>query len=196
MALRKIAPLGCPTLRMKASSVDDGGSPEVRSLIEDMMETLADSGGVGIAAPQVDVSLRLFIMVINLNDPDPGTPGPEAVVMINPLITGHSDEIEKDWEGCLSIPGIRGVVPRFTSITIKYTGEEGAEEEREFHGFAARVCQHEYDHLEGLTYLDRLEGVEDIVSELWLEERSSQDGSSEVVEVGEIAGMASGKTDV
>jgi peptide deformylase len=85
--------------------------------------------------------------------------------MINPEITAHSPDLKKDWEGCLSVPGLRGLVPRSTSVTMKYTNRQGDKEEQEFHDFAARICQHEYDHLDGLTYLDRLESTKDIISD-------------------------------
>jgi peptide deformylase len=163
--LRKIIYLGSPALRRVASPVDDPWSPEIQNLIDDLVATLMDAEGVGIAAPQVNIPLRLFIVAFRSDPLSLDAPGIEPTAMINPSITAHSREIVKDWEGCLSVPGIRGLVPRFKSVVMRYTNREGGEEEREFVDLAARICQHEYDHLDGLTYLDRLESVKDIVSD-------------------------------
>ena len=152
-------------LRKMARPVESVNSPDVQALIDGLIETLTVSNGVGIAAPQVGVSLRLFVIAPG---PDPSRPDvPEAgpVAIINPEITGHSPEIVKDWEGCLSIPGIRGLVPRFRSVALRYQRRDGVSEEAEFTDFIARICQHEYDHLEGLVYLDRMDGVKDIISD-------------------------------
>jgi peptide deformylase len=186
--LRKIIQLGCPALRRLASPVDDPGSPEVQGLIDDLIATLMDSGGVGIAAPQVNVPLRLFI-IVSRSDPGHGeAPDLEPMVIINPEIIARSPEVVKGWEGCLSVPGIRGLVPRHKSVTLRYTTREGIREEQEFLDLAARICQHEYDHLEGLTYLDRLESVKDIISDSCYQAPSSG-GQACLAEKPHITGM-------
>ncbi len=168
--VRKIVYLGCPVLRKTASPVESVAAPGLADLMDDMTATLVDAGGVGIAAPQVDVSLRLFIVASSPNPRYPDAPEIEATAMINPEIISYSPEIVRGWEGCLSVPGLRGLVPRSHSIIVRYTTREGTLEECEFAGFAARICQHEYDHLNGLAYLDRLESTKDLVSEAWYQQ--------------------------
>ncbi len=165
--VREIVHIGHPVLRKKALPVESVESPEIQRLIEDLNATLAEAEGVGIAAPQTGVSLRLFIITSRPDPEGPDMPEMESTAIINPRIITHSSVIVKDWEGCLSVPGIRGLVPRFESITVEYQLRDGRTEEREFTGFVARVFQHEYDHLEGLVYLDRLESVKDIISEIY-----------------------------
>jgi peptide deformylase len=163
--LLDIVRIGFPVLREIARPVESVESPDVQTLIDSLIETLIVSNGVGIAAPQVGVSLRLFVIAPG---PDPRRSDvPEAgpIAIINPEVTSHSPEIVRDWEGCLSIPGIRGLVPRFRSVTLRYQRRDGVSEEAEFTDFIARICQHEYDHLEGLVYLDRMDGVKDIISD-------------------------------
>ena len=160
-----IAHIGFPVLREIARPVEAFDSTDVQAFIDDLIETLAASNGVGIAAPQVGVSLRIFL-VMPVSDPhQSGQEVTEPLVMINPEITAHSTETVKDWEGCLSVPGLRGVVPRYRSVTLRYQGRDGRFEEKEFADFAARICQHEYDHLDGLLYLDRMDSVKDIISD-------------------------------
>lgn len=160
-----IVRIGFPVLREIARPVKSVKSPDVQAFIDDLIETLVVSNGVGIAAPQVGVSLRLFVIAPGPDPLRPDVPSAGPVVIINPEITGYSPEIVKDWEGCLSIPGIRGLVPRFRSVTLRYQRTDGSREEAEFTDFIARICQHEYDHLEGLTYLDRMDSVKDIISD-------------------------------
>ncbi len=129
------------------------------------MATMLDADGVGIAAPQVYESLQLFIVASRPNPRYPDAPTMEPEVVINPEIVWRSDEIVKGWEGCLSIPGIRGHVPRPWRIRARYRTLDGVEVEREFEGFVARVFQHEDDHLRGIVFLDRLESNRDIICE-------------------------------
>ncbi|MFQ5965075.1 MAG: peptide deformylase [Candidatus Scalinduaceae bacterium] len=163
--LLQIAQLGHLILRKKAEKVVDIRDPLVNSLINDMLATVVDVNGVGLAAPQVYESLRVFVVASHPNLRYPMAPEMESTAMINSEIIWSSDEIVKDWEGCLSIPGIRGLVPRPKAIKVKYSKRNGNSEEVEFSDFIARVFQHEYDHLEGIVFLDRLESTRDIITE-------------------------------
>ncbi|MBA4418009.1 MAG: peptide deformylase [Syntrophus sp. (in: bacteria)] len=166
----EIVQIGYPVLRKKASPVAAVESPKIQRFIDDLSRTLMEEKGVGIAAPQVNVSLRLFIIA---SHPDPrysDAPEMEPEVIINPEIIAHSQEMVKGWEGCLSIPGIRGLVPRYRSIALRYTKRDGSQDERIFTDFSARICQHEIDHLDGIVYLDRMESPQDIVSDAYYRE--------------------------
>ena len=157
--LRQIAQLGHPVLRTLAAPVERPTSVDVRALIDDMLATLREADGVGIAAPQVYEPVALFIVASRPNPRYPEAPTMEPEVVINPEILGRSEDMVKGWEGCLSIPGIRGEVPR------RYQTAGGQQIEREFTGFVARIFQHEEDHLRGIVFLDRLESTRDIVTE-------------------------------
>ena len=163
--LRQIAQLGHPVLRTLAAAVKRTTSVEVRALIEDMLATLREADGVGIAAPQVYEPIALFIVASRTNPRYPEAPTMEPEVVINPEILERSEDIIKGWEGCLSIPGIRGEVPRHRRIRAHYQTIGGKQVEREFTGFVARIFQHEDDHLRGIVFLDRLESPRDIVTE-------------------------------
>ena len=140
-------------------------SDAVRTLVADMLETLRDANGVGIAAPQVFESQAIFIVASRPNPRYPDAPLMEPEVVINPTIIERSTEFDKDWEGCLSIPGIRGEVPRRRHITAQYYRFDGSYVEREFSDFVARIFQHEDDHLRGIVFLDRLESTRDVITE-------------------------------
>lgn len=129
------------------------------------MQTCSDANGMGIAAPQVSHSQRIFIVASRPNARYPYAPHMQATAVINPQITWKSAETEKDWEGCLSLPGVRALVPRHTHITVKYTARDGTAVESDYDGFIARVFQHEYDHLDGKVFIDRVETTQDIVME-------------------------------
>ena len=163
--LRQIALLGHPVLRTPAEAVAFPLSDEVRALVDDMLATMREADGVGIAAPQVYQSLAIFIVAPRPNPRYPDAVEEPPIVAINPEIVERSTEMERGWEGCLSIPGIRAEVPRHRRILARYRDMEGAPITREFEGFPARVFQHEDDHLRGLTFLDRLESPSDLVSE-------------------------------
>jgi peptide deformylase len=163
--LRQIALLGQPVLRQKALPLDDPGGSFVQSLIEDMLVTLVEANGVGLAAPQVFEPLRLIIVASSSNPRYPDAPAMAAIAMINPELLWQSDEIEKGWEGCLSIPGLRGVVPRHKRIGIRYLDRGGEPIEAELSGFPARVFQHELDHIEGIVFIDRIESSRDLIME-------------------------------
>lgn len=176
MAILKIARMGNPVLRAQAQEVTDPSAPAVHALVRDMVETMVDAGGVGLAAPQVHVPLRLMIFRLPPARvaAEDGTPLPEGAsddedesadplgplhLLINPVITPLSDETALGWEGCLSVPGLRGIVPRYTHIRYEGLGLDGKSFEREAHGFHARVVQHECDHLDGILYPMRMENL-------------------------------------
>lgn len=162
--LLEIAQLGNPVLRNKTSVVTDINHSIVQ-LIEDMKWTVNTVNGVGIAAPQVFESKRIYVIASKPNERYPNAPYLKPVAMINPEIKELSNQLEKDWEGCLSIPGIRGLVPRSKQLVIEYTNMTGKKIIKKYSDFIARVIQHEFDHLEGIMFLDRLESNKDLVSE-------------------------------
>ncbi|GIK44315.1 MAG: hypothetical protein AMXMBFR31_13780 [Candidatus Desulfobacillus denitrificans] len=154
--IREILRMGDPRLLEKARPVEAFGTPELRALVADMRETMRAANGAGLAAPQIGVGLRVAIFGFEKN---PRYPQAEAVpytVLLNPVLRPLSDEIEEDWEGCLSVPGLRGVVPRWTRMAYRGFDPEGAPIEREASGFHARVVQHECDHLDGILYPMRI----------------------------------------
>jgi len=163
--LRQIAQLGQPVLRNTARTVVDPAEPAIQALIEDMLVTVAEVNGVGIAAPQVFEPLLLFIVASGPTPRYPQAPAMEPTAMINPEITWMSNELEKGWEGCLSIPGIRGLVPRHTRIAVRYLTRSGELREEELTGFVARIFQHEFDHLNGAVFIDRVDSTMEIVTE-------------------------------
>ncbi len=161
----EIAELGNPVLRKRAEEVDNLQGQAFQALIDDLIATAFDANGVGIAAPQVSESRRVFIMSSHPNARYPNAPKMKPTAIINPEIIFNSDETVKDWEGCLSIPGIRGIVSRHKFIRARYFLRNGIEEEREFSDFVARIFQHEYDHINGVLFIDRLESNKDIITE-------------------------------
>ena len=156
MAVREILKMGDPRLLRVAQSVREFGTPELHVLIADMFDTMAAARGVGLAAPQIGEDLQLVIFGIDRSERYPDAPSVPTTILLNPVITPLSDEIEEGWEGCLSVPGLRGVVPRY--LRIRYTGvdPEGRAIDREADGFHARVVQHECDHLVGRLYPTRM----------------------------------------
>lgn len=169
-----IAQLGDRVLRQQAQSIEKIES--VQPLIDELIATAAACNGVGIAAPQVGQSYRLLIVASRPTLRYLRAPKMEPTAMINPRIIAHSDEIVKDWEGCLSIPGIRGWVPRYRAIEVEYTTRDDRTERRELTDFVARIFQHEYDHLGGLVFLDRLESTRDIITEQEYQKQIVNDG--------------------
>lgn len=147
MALLKIARMGHPVLVRRADPVGDPAAPSIRALARDMVETMADAGGVGLAAPQVHVPLRLIAW---------RSAAGGVGVLADPVVEALGDATEEGWEGCLSVPGLRGVVPR--ASRVRYAGRdlEGRPVEGVAEGFEARVLQHEVDHLDGVLYLSRM----------------------------------------
>ncbi len=161
----EIAQLGDQILRQKAQIVSDVHDAEILQIVEAMQVTLASTSGVGIAAPQISRSKQIIIMASRPTPRYPSAPQMEPTVMINPGFRALSEVKEKDWEGCLSIPGIRALVPRYRGIMIHYIDQQGDFVEVELSGFVARIFQHEVDHLEGKTDLDRVENNMDIFAE-------------------------------
>ncbi|HEY1258336.1 MAG TPA: peptide deformylase [Stellaceae bacterium] len=158
MALLKIARMGHPVLRGIAAAVEDPTAPCVRALVEDMIETMADAGGTGLAAPQVHQPWRIVVFEVGAERLTglAGDTAQELTVLINPVIEPLGRERALGWEGCLSVPGLRGVVPRYLRIRYRARGLDGEAIEREVEGFHARVVQHECDHLDGILYPQRM----------------------------------------
>lgn len=152
-------------MRQHALQVEDINSDTIVKLIEVMLNSLSESNGVGLAAPQIFQSLRIVIVASRPSKRYPLAPEIEPVLMINPDFELMSQKMRKDWEGCLSIPGIRALVPRYEKIKITYLDQQGKQQELLADGFIARIFQHEFDHLNGLVYLDRVENNRDIISE-------------------------------
>jgi peptide deformylase len=158
MAVLKIARMGHPVLQKRAEFVDDCTAPEIRRLVADMIETMEDAGGVGLAAPQVHVSLRLFVYRIpagRMGHSQSPPIGP--AVLFNPALEPQGQQTDLDWEGCLSIPGLRAAVPRFRQVYLRAQDREGQDIEGVVEGYQARVIQHEYDHLDGILYPSRVD---------------------------------------
>jgi peptide deformylase len=162
--LLEVSQVGNPILRQIAQPIDRLNE-SIQTLIDNLMEILLQSNGVGIAAPQVAASHRLVIIASRPNPRYPKAPEMEPTVMINPRIIMTSNEIVKDWEGCLSVPGIRGLVPRYSAIAVEYCDRQGKLQQQHLTDFVARIFQHELDHLNGIVFLDRLETTRDIVTD-------------------------------
>ena len=170
MAILKIARMGHPVLQAPAEAVADAGAPEITRLIADMIETMADAAGAGLAAPQVHVPKRVVIFHLpegragnggeggeDGNGGEGGNGGPRPpTVLINPVVEPLDDEVEVDWEGCLSLPDMIGAVPRYVRIRYRALNPDGEAIERTAEGFHARVVQHECDHLDGILYPMRM----------------------------------------
>ncbi len=207
MAILKIARMGHPVLRAPAAVVEDPGAPEIRRLVQDMIETLDDAGGTGLAAPQVYVPKRVVLLLVSdararaeeerdddaqeegeeegqdtgddENDDDEGVP---LTVLIDPEIEPLGDEVKLGWEACLSVPGLAGEVPRYRSIRYRGFGLDSAEIVREAHGYHARVVQHECDHLDGLLYPDRMTDLSRLAFTSELKHLMDQESADEIVE--------------
>lgn len=163
--LAPIIQLGNPILRQKAVEIQNIQDQHIQQLIDNLIATVTQANGVGIASPQVAESYRLFIIASRPNARYPHAPEMEPTAMINPQIISHSTEVVKGWEGCLSVPGIRGLVPRYQKIEIEYTDRNGNLQKQELTDFVARIFQHEYDHLEGKVFLDRVESTDELMTE-------------------------------
>jgi len=159
MAVQEVIKIGHPLLLKRAIEVENFDSPELDQLVCDMKETMAARNGAGLAAPQIAVSLRVVIFGVSENPRYPGAESVPETILINPEISIIGTERESAWEGCLSIPHMRGLVPRYTSIRYRGFDEKGKLIDREVHGFHARVVQHEVDHLDGVLYPSRIEDL-------------------------------------
>ena len=156
MSVREVLRMGHPVLRERAKPVEKLATPELRELIQDMKDTMASLNGAGLAAPQIGVSQRVVIFGVEQNPRYPDAEEVPFTVLVNPKITLLTREVEEGWEGCLSVPGMRGVVPRYTKLRYSGFDEHGTPVEREAEGFHARVVQHECDHLDGILYPQRM----------------------------------------
>ena len=152
MTVREILKMGDPRLLRIAPPVTEFGTPELQALVQDMFDTMHAADGAGLAAPQIGVDLALVIFGFKRNVRYPDAPPVPETVLLNPRIVALDDTLEDGWEGCLSVPGLRGVVPRFARIRYSGFDLEGRPIEREADGFHARVVQHECDHLIGKLY--------------------------------------------
>jgi peptide deformylase len=173
MSILKVARMGHPVLRRRARALDktELKNPLLQKFFDDMIDTMYEYNGVGLAGPQVHEGLRVFVAML---DEEPGEKS-EAAVIINPQISPVGSALEEGWEGCLSIPDIRGMVPRHTDITLKAIDRHGKDIEIRLHGFPARVAQHETDHLDGVLFLDRMQSMQtltflDEFSRYWTKE--------------------------
>ena len=167
MSILKVARMGHPVLRAKARTVDKAEikNPSIQDFIDSMIDTMFEYSGVGLAAPQVHESLRLFVAMLDADGEGEG----DAVVLINPEITVIGDQTVEGWEGCLSIPDVRGRVPRAHHITVSALDRNGKRFELDLKDFPARVVQHENDHLDGVLFFDRMKSLETLT---YLEEYS------------------------
>jgi peptide deformylase len=179
MSILKVARMGHPVLRTPAAPLErsDIKNAAVQRLIDDMMDTMAEYHGVGLAAPQVHESVRLFVVAFDPTKPEPGEDDPlEPFAIINPELTPVGEEIVEDWEGCLSIPDIRGRVPRFRELGLRAHNRKGERFELRLRDFQARVIQHENDHLDGVLFFDRMRAFTSLTfldeySRYWVKDR-------------------------
>ena len=164
MSILKVARLGHPVLRQVTGffSKPELLSPATQKLIDDMVETMKEYDGVGLAADQVHVSKQVAVLEVGDNPRYPSKPHVPLTVLVNPQITPLSDDMEEDWEGCLSIPDLRGRVPRFRRIRVRAWDREGRDLDFVAEDFHARVIQHEFDHLNGNVYLDRMRDLKSL----------------------------------
>ena len=156
MAVREILKMGDPRLLRVAQPVRDFGTPDLLALVADLHDTMVAANGAGLAAPQIGVDLQVVLFGFQHNERYPEAPPVPMTVLVNPVITPLSDAEEEGWEGCLSVPGLRGVVPRWSRIRYSGFDAQGRPLEREAEGFHARVVQHECDHLIGRLYPTRM----------------------------------------
>lgn len=168
MTVREVLKMGDPLLLQVAEPVAEFGTPQLDGLLKDMFDTMDDYDGAGLAAPQIGVSKRVVIFGLKENPRYPDAEQVPITVLINPKITVHSMQIESGWEGCLSVPGMRGMVDRYSHISYRGFDAVGNPVEREVEGFHARVVQHECDHLDGILYPSRIKdmryfGFEDVL---------------------------------
>ncbi len=159
MAVREIFQMGDPLLYQRSEEITDFDSAQLRILIEDMFDTMVNSDGAGLAAPQIGVLERLVIFSVEANPRYPDAETVPRTILINPKIEVLGDEQEAGWEGCLSIPGMRGVVSRPSHVCYSGYNESGEKFSREVTGFHARVVQHECDHLDGILYPMRIKDI-------------------------------------
>ena len=161
MAIKDVLRMGDARLLQRAEPIRDFGGAALQALLQDMRDTMRALSGVGLAAPQIGVPLRVVIFGVDKNERYPDAEVVPQTVLINPVLTALSDEMEEGWEGCLSVPGMRGLVPRYTKLRYQGRDEHGALIDRTVSGFHARVVQHECDHLDGILYPMRIRDMRD-----------------------------------
>jgi peptide deformylase len=159
MAIRPVLKMGDPVLLQVARPVERFDSPELRELLQDMKDTMASLDGAGLAAPQIGVSLQVVIFGVGKNPRYPQAEEVPYTELLNPVLEPLSDEMEEGWEGCLSVPGMRGLVPRYTQLRYRGFDPKGAPIDRNVSAFHARVVQHEVDHLLGILYPMRIRNL-------------------------------------
>lgn len=159
MTARRVLRMGHPILLERSQPVDKFSTSELRALIDDMLDTMIAEDGAGIAAPQIGVLKRVVIFGIENNPRYPHVEPVPTTILVNPEIAVVSDDKDEGWEGCLSVPGMRGLVPRYKRIIYSGYDVNGHKIEREVEGFHARVVQHEVDHLDGILYPQRIEDM-------------------------------------
>lgn len=159
MAIKRVLKMGDPMLYRKAEPVEQFDTPELQALITDMFDTMAALNGAGLAAPQIGISKRVVIFGFEANPRYPDAEPVPQTVLINPVIEAIGDETEEDWEGCLSVPGLRGLVRRYAKIRYRGQNQHGEAIDRTVSEFHARVVQHECDHLDGILYPMRLKDI-------------------------------------
>jgi peptide deformylase len=162
MAIRQVLKMGHPLLRQVAQPVRAFGTPDLIELVRDMDDTMRSLNGAGIAAPQVGIPLRLVIFEVKHNPRYPDAGEVPYTVLVNPELTPLGNECEDGWEGCLSVPGLRGLVPRYRRLRYRGCDANGLPIDRTVEGFHARVVQHEVDHLDGILYPMRLRSLNDL----------------------------------
>ena len=177
MAILKIARMGHPVLVQRAEPIEDPSAEDVRRLVADMAETMIDAEGIGLAAPQVHRALRL-ILFLDAEDRAEAQ-GRRPLALINPEIEPLDDALEPGWEGCLSIPGLRGIVPRYARIGYRGLTLDGGTVEREAQGLHARVVQHEVDHLDGILYPMRMPDLRQLTFETELRHFAAESAEDE-----------------
>jgi peptide deformylase len=182
MAILKVARLGHPVLRQQAKplTVAEIRSPETQRLIDDMVETMREYDGAGLAGNQVHALKQIAVVEVLGNPRYSDAPGIPLTVVINPVVTPLTDEMEEGWEGCLSVPDMRGRVPRFTAVRLEYRDRDGEKIDLVAKDFFARVIQHETDHLNGIVYVDRMRDLSSLSyiaewQKYWLGIREQQD---------------------
>ena len=169
MAIREVLKMGNPFLLQVAEPVTEFGSSALDALVEDMFDTMHAQEGAGLAAPQIGVGLRVVIFGVEANPRYPEVEAVPTTVLVNPLVEVLDSTLEEDWEGCLSVPGLRGLVPRYRRIRYRGFDQQGQPIDRIAEGFHARVVQHECDHLDGVLYPQRMRDMRQFAFESELE---------------------------
>jgi len=161
----QIAQIGDPVLRQIAQPVQSVKDPKIQTLIDQMVAALQNASGVGIAAPQLGVSLQLLVVASHPNSRYPHAPLMTPTPMVNPQLNCYGGAPMKGWEGCLSVPNVRGLVPRYPTVEVRYCDRYGNRQQQKLEGFVARIFQHEFDHLQGKVFTDRVDGPDDLFTE-------------------------------